>query len=132
MAEKQSTEQKKMGRKPKYDYTSQEFLDQIASYAKQGFTDKEIALSIGLSPQKFYEKKGEISELSDTLAHARASLNAAETSSCRYSPTADWQVGVSSILHLFAILSVFLQVCGEVISNAYKSPSEANYGTKTG
>jgi hypothetical protein len=57
---------------------------------------------------------------------------AAETSSCKYSPTADWQVGVSSILHLFAILSVFLQACGEVISNAYKSPSEANYGTKTG
>ena len=77
MTEKQSTEPKKGGRKPKYDYTSQEFLDQIAAYAKQGFTDKEIALSIGLSPQKFSEKKGELSELSDALAHARASLNAA-------------------------------------------------------
>lgn len=79
MEDKQSTEEKKGkgGRKPKYNYTSDEFLAKIEALAKQGFTDKEIALSIGLSPQKFYEKKGAISEISDTLACARANINAA-------------------------------------------------------
>ena len=41
------------GRKPKFDYTSEDFLSLIEKYAQKGFTDKEIALAIGLSPQKF-------------------------------------------------------------------------------
>ena len=76
MAEKQSTEPKKGGRKPKYDYTSQEFLDQIAAYAKNGFTDGEIAATMGLAYQTFSEKKNEIAEIASTLAGARAQVNA--------------------------------------------------------
>ena len=40
----------KGGRKPKFDYTSEDFLSLVESYAKKGFTDKEIAHAIGLSP----------------------------------------------------------------------------------
>lgn len=76
MAEKQSTEPKKGGRKPKFDYTGKDFLDQIAAYAKNGFTDKEIAASIGLAYQTFSEKKNEYAEIADTLAGARATVNA--------------------------------------------------------
>jgi len=76
MAEKQSTEPKKGGRKPKYDYTSQEFLDQIAAYAKNGFTDGEIAATMGLCYQTFSEKKNEYPEIASTLAGARAQVNA--------------------------------------------------------
>ncbi|MBS5980107.1 MAG: hypothetical protein KIB51_10325 [Dysgonomonas mossii] len=65
------------GRKPKYDYKSDEFLNQIESLAKKGLTDAEIAYSIGLTPQKFSEKKSAISELSEVLARARAQINAA-------------------------------------------------------
>ena len=32
----------KGGRKPKFDYTSEDFLSLVESYAKKGFTDKEI------------------------------------------------------------------------------------------
>lgn len=66
-----------MGRKPKYDYTSEEFLSQVESYAKKGFTDKEIAYAIGLCPQKFCEKKGKIKELREVLSRGRAQINAA-------------------------------------------------------
>lgn len=38
----------KGGRKPKFDYTSEEFLSLVESYAKKGFTDKEIAYAIGI------------------------------------------------------------------------------------
>ncbi len=56
---------RKGGRKPKFDYTNEDFLSLVESYAKKGFTDKEIAHAIGLSPQKFSEKKSAYSELSD-------------------------------------------------------------------
>ncbi|MDE6458113.1 MAG: hypothetical protein K2L31_05880 [Muribaculum sp.] len=39
MAENQK--ESKGGRKPKYDYQSEEFLSLVESYAKKGFTDKE-------------------------------------------------------------------------------------------
>ena len=47
----------------------------MESYAKKGFTDKEIAYAIGLSPQKFSEKKSAYSELSDVLSRARCAIN---------------------------------------------------------
>lgn len=65
------------GRKPKFDYKSESFLSSIESYAKRGFTDKEIAYTIGLSPQKFSEKKSIYSELSEVLARGRATVTAA-------------------------------------------------------
>ena len=65
------------GRKPKYDYTSDEFLSAVESYAKKGFTDKEIAFALGLSISCFAEKKSEIKELTDVLARGRATINAA-------------------------------------------------------
>lgn len=63
------------GRKPKYDYRSDEFLEQIEKLAKNGLTDKEIALSIGISHEKFCQKKSSISQLSQSLACARAQIN---------------------------------------------------------
>lgn len=65
----------KGGRKPKFDYTSEDFLSLVESYAKKGLTDKEIAHAIGLSPQKFSEKKSIYRELSDVLSHARCAIN---------------------------------------------------------
>lgn len=56
----ESQKKSKGGRKPKYDYRSEEFLSLVESYAKKGFTDKEIACAIGLTPQFFSEKKSEI------------------------------------------------------------------------
>lgn len=61
--------------KPKYNYRSKEFLDQIEAFAKKGLTDKEIALSIGITPQYFSEKKDKIHELSEVLTRARAMIN---------------------------------------------------------
>lgn len=47
MSKSESTNRKgKGGRKPKFDYTSEDFL-LVESYAKKGFTDKEIAYAIG-------------------------------------------------------------------------------------
>lgn len=37
----ESQKKSKGGRKPKYDYQSEEFLSLVESYAKKGFTDKE-------------------------------------------------------------------------------------------
>ena len=62
--------------KPKFDYKGKEFLDQVEALASRGMTDKEIALSLGLSPTYFYEKKAEISELSEALVRVRAQTNA--------------------------------------------------------
>lgn len=67
----------KGGRKPKFDYTSEDFLSLVESYAKKGFTDKEIAFALGLLPQTFCEKKSEYSEISEVLARGRAQINAA-------------------------------------------------------
>lgn len=52
----ESQKKSKGGRKPKYDYRSEEFLSLVESYAKKGLTDKEIACAIGLTPQFFSEK----------------------------------------------------------------------------
>lgn len=65
------------GKKPKFDYKSEEFLSMVESYAKKGFTDKEIAFAIGLCPQTFCEKKSEHSELAEVLARGRATVTAA-------------------------------------------------------
>lgn len=66
----------KGGRKPKFDYTSEDFLSLVESYAKKGFTDKEIAHAIGLSTQNFCKKKGEYIELKEVLSRARCAINA--------------------------------------------------------
>ena len=68
---------KRGGNKPKFDYTSEEFLSSIESYAKRGFTDKEIALSLGICPQTFSEKKNSIPELAEVLSRGRATVTAA-------------------------------------------------------
>lgn len=47
MMKGESQKSKHTGRKPKLDYKSEEFLSQVETYAKKGFTDKEIALSLG-------------------------------------------------------------------------------------
>lgn len=73
MAESQK---KSKGRKPKYDYKGEEFLSLVESYAKKGFTDKEIACALWITPQTFSEKKSEIKELSDVLSRARSAINA--------------------------------------------------------
>lgn len=70
----ESQKKSKGGRKPKYDYKSEEFLSLVESYAKKGFTDKEIACAIGIAPQKFSEKKSELSELSEVLSRARSAI----------------------------------------------------------
>lgn len=64
------------GRKPKFDYTSEDFLSLVESYAKKGFTDKEIAFAVGLCPQTFCEKKNEYPELSEVLTRGRATITA--------------------------------------------------------
>lgn len=68
--------QKKSKGKPKYNYKSEEFLSLVESYAKKGFTDKEIACAIGLNPTYFCEKKSEVPELSEVLSRARSAINA--------------------------------------------------------
>lgn len=68
---------KRAGRKPKFDYTSEDFLSLVESYAKKGFTDKEIAFALGLNPTYFYDLKAEYSEISDVLARGRATITAA-------------------------------------------------------
>lgn len=78
MSNNNSTNKKgKRGRKPKYDYTSEDFLSLLESYAKKGFTDKEIAYAIGILPQTFCEKKSEYTEIYEVLARGRAQINAA-------------------------------------------------------
>lgn len=76
MSKDSNTESKKgrTGRKPKYDYQSQEFLDKVAVLAKQMYTDKEIALSLGLSAEEFCRKKGNIPQLTQVLQQARAQV----------------------------------------------------------
>lgn len=62
----------KGGRKPKFDYTSEDFLSLVESYAKKGFTDKEIAFAVGIRPETFCVKKNEYAQLSQVLARGRA------------------------------------------------------------
>ncbi len=70
----ESQKKSKGGRKPKYDYKSEEFLSRVESYAKKGLTDKEIACALEISPTHFYEKKAELTELSDVLSRARCAV----------------------------------------------------------
>lgn len=49
----------------------------MEKYAQKGFTDKEIAYSLGMSPQTFCEKKGKYPELSEVLTRGRATITAA-------------------------------------------------------
>ena len=72
---KRTGEPKKIGRKPKFDYTGAEFLNQISSLASKGYTDKEIAYSIGLNGSTFSEKKSEHPEIAEALSRARAHTN---------------------------------------------------------
>ena len=71
----ESQKKSKGGRKPKYDYRSEEFLTLVESYAKKGSTDKEIACATGLNPTYFCEKKSEVPELSEVLSRARNAIN---------------------------------------------------------
>lgn len=75
MADKQPTEQKKMGRKPKFDYTGEEFLNKISELARRGYSDRDIAFAIGMNETYFNEKKNECEAISEALAHARSQLN---------------------------------------------------------
>lgn len=68
---------KRAGRKPKFDYTSEDFLSAIETYAKKGFTDKEIAFAMGMNPTYFCEMKSEHPELSEVLTRGRATITAA-------------------------------------------------------
>ena len=78
MANRESRNKKfNRGRKPKFDYTGEEFLSQVEMYAKKGFTDKEIAFAIGQGQQTFCEKKSQYRELSEVLARGRATITAA-------------------------------------------------------
>lgn len=63
--------------KPKYDYTSNEFLDNIEKLAKQGYTDGEIAFTVVLSYQRFSELKNSIPEISEALTRGRQAVNTA-------------------------------------------------------
>ena len=49
----------------------------MESYAKKGFTDKEIAFALGIAPETFCIKKNEYPKLSQVLARGRAQINAA-------------------------------------------------------
>lgn len=62
---------KSKGRKAKYDYESAEFLQSVYDLAFKGYNDKEIAVKLGLATNYFYDLKGELSVLSDTLNDAR-------------------------------------------------------------
>lgn len=77
MQESESIKKGNMGRKPKHDYTSEEFLSQVESYAKKGFTDKEIAYAVNIEPETFSRKKSEFSQLRQVLSRGRAQINAA-------------------------------------------------------
>lgn len=70
-----TTNGKKVGRKPKYDFRNEELLRSIEALAKKGATDKEIAVSLGMSPTTFCEKKVEFEELREVLSRAREALN---------------------------------------------------------
>jgi hypothetical protein len=72
MSNSESRNKRNGGRKPKYDYTSDDFLSLVESYAKKGFTDKEIAFATGITPETFCIKKNELPQLSQVLARGRA------------------------------------------------------------
>lgn len=59
------------GRKPKYDYTSSDFLNKVELMARSGSTDKAIAISFGLHPHRFEAIKSTIPEVRKALNNAR-------------------------------------------------------------
>lgn len=72
---KKEDTKKKTGRKPLYDYKSEEFLSRIEEYAKKGFADKEIAFELDLDPTTFSKRKSEFDQLSQALSRGRARVN---------------------------------------------------------
>lgn len=74
-----------IGRKFKYDYTSDNFLKQIAELAQIGMTDKEISQFLNLSPKTFSHIKHEKNksgkptnrseEINGALTRARVEVN---------------------------------------------------------
>jgi hypothetical protein len=75
--------------KAKHNYSSDEFYDNIAAYAMQGFTDAEIADALNLNPDVFgkmkngnYDKwskeqnKRNSERIGRVLAHGRTKINA--------------------------------------------------------
>jgi len=71
-ANKPKAAKRKNPGRPKYDYTSEEFLSSLETYAKKGLTDKEIAYAIGLNPVYFCDLKKKHTELAEVLARGRA------------------------------------------------------------
>lgn len=62
--------------KPKYDYKGKEFLDNVESMAKKGFTDKEIAANLNLEQTYFCDLKTKFPQISQVLTHARRGITA--------------------------------------------------------
>lgn len=75
MGVRQSSQPKRVGRKPKFDYTGEEFLSRISDLARKGYTDREIAYTIGLSEEELCRKKSAIPQIAQALSHARAQVN---------------------------------------------------------
>lgn len=76
MEDKQKpTEQKKRGVKPKYDYEGEKFLEMISELAKKGYTDRDIAITIGITPEEFSRKKSASQHIPQALARGRSQLN---------------------------------------------------------
>ena len=63
--------------KPKHNYKSKEFLDNIESLAKKGYTDGEIAFTIGLSVSEFSRKKTSQTQIEQALTRGRQAVNTA-------------------------------------------------------
>ena len=75
MGIKQSSKPKRMGRKPKFDYTGEDFLSKISELARKGYTDREIAFSIGLNGSTFSEKSLSLKKLPKHFPmHVRKSI----------------------------------------------------------
>lgn len=65
-----------MANKPQRDYNGEEFLKQIEDFARKGYTDKEIALEIGLHPSTFSEHKNvTYPAINEALTRGRAKIN---------------------------------------------------------
>ena len=62
---------------PKHDYSNPEFHKKIEGYSAKGYTDKEIAIELDLSPTYFSELKTEHIGMSEALARGRAKINMA-------------------------------------------------------
>jgi hypothetical protein len=74
--ESQNSRRHNAGRKPRYNYKSEAFLSEIESYAKKGFTNKEIALILHLNPTAFCDIKRKYHVIDEVLQRARAGVTA--------------------------------------------------------